>query len=60
MLDVDDQAGSLNNIPEKAFPPATTPPTIPQTAEEKKADPKAPRLQLPPDEPPPSFTAAAN
>jgi hypothetical protein len=39
--------------PKAPFPPEAAPPTIPQTPPEKKADPAAPALDLPPDDLPP-------
>jgi len=38
--------------PKASFPPQAAPPTIPQTGPEKKADPAAPPLDLPPDDAP--------
>jgi hypothetical protein len=38
--------------PKASFPDPGLPPKIPQTAAEKKEDPQAPPLDLPPDDPP--------
>jgi hypothetical protein len=49
--------GPIANVaPDAKFPEATTPPPIPQTAEEKKLDPNPPQLDLPPDDLPPKVS----
>jgi hypothetical protein len=46
--------GEITAAPPKApFPALAAPPTIPQTSAEQKTDPAAPRVDLPPDNPPP-------
>lgn len=61
MLAEEDRKGNLKDIPDSAFPKPTTPPTLGEVAGlEKIGAVRDERLQLPPDEPPPSFTAGAN
>lgn len=61
MLAPEDRKPEIKDIPETAFPKATTPPTLAEAAGvEKVKTPNDARLKLPQDGPPLPFVAGAN